>query len=86
MAATSAPVSDRPSLRELRGMSDEELIRRHDALVGATGMTAQDYRDELRLRMEELRTERLFRTLFWLVLLAFALLVVATAALIAAAT
>jgi hypothetical protein len=64
MAAGTATV---PTVAELRGLSDEELVARHDALAdhsrsdGATALGASFYLDELRARVEERQLEQLER-------------------------
>ena len=78
-----------PTYGRLRSLSTEELVRRHDALVAAEPRRRADadlYRDELRLRMEELRTERLARLLAGMIMMSFATLVVACIALVLVAS
>jgi hypothetical protein len=55
-----------PTVAELRGMSEDELVARHDALAArsgaeATTVGADFYVDELRARVSELQLERLER-------------------------
>lgn len=62
-------MSASPSIRELRTLSDEELIRRHDEEATHTVVGTQYYLDELHRRAQERQTTtivRYTRYIFWL--------------------
>jgi hypothetical protein len=67
-----------PGLRELRELSDAELVARHDELLSGAGaddvhvLGPEAYRDVLRLRLMELQSRQLAR-LAWTVYLVSAL-------------
>jgi hypothetical protein len=61
-----------PTIDELRGMSDEELTRRHDALAAQPGGGASGekmyYHNELRMRLLELQIQDVLQRLYWMLL------------------
>lgn len=67
------------TLKELKALSDEELIRQHDVHAGHTAYGVRHYIDELRYR-EQTRIsqsiERLTKRIWWLTFAIFALTVI----------
>lgn len=62
-------MSASPSIHELRTLSDEELIRRHDSEATHTLVGTQYYLDELHRRAQERQTitvVRYTKYIFWL--------------------
>jgi hypothetical protein len=67
MATGQQTVQRGPGLRELRELSDAELVSRHDELLSRAGpddvhlLGPEAYRDVLRLRVMELQARELAR-------------------------
>ena len=53
-------------VRELRALSDDELIRRYDSLAGSTVVGTQHYLDELNRRDQVRQTEAMHGLTKWI--------------------
>lgn len=54
------------TIAELQALSDDELVKQHDALAASTSVGTGYYLDELRRREVERQSERMLR-LTWIV-------------------
>ncbi len=55
-----------PSLKELRAMSDDQLIEKHDALAKDTGVGTQHFLDEVARREQSRQTETMLSYTRWI--------------------
>ena len=61
--------NDALSLRDLRELSDQELIRRHDALVPRVGISVNYYLQELARRDQDRQTQAMLRYTLWVAIM-----------------
>lgn len=54
------------SLSDLRNLTDEELVERHDAQAKTTGVGTQYFSDELNRRYQERQTKAMLRFTKWI--------------------
>ena len=58
-----------PKLKELRAMSTDELIRRHDDIANSTSVGLNYYLNEITRRDQEKHTKSILRYTRWIVIM-----------------
>lgn len=69
MLVTGRCVDVAETLRELRSLPDEELVRRHDELAGSTVVGTKHYLDELHRRDQMRMTHAMLTYTRWIMVM-----------------